>query len=710
MFKRVTLEMSLKPFKKTDTDYIKKICKELFMQWRPLIKNRKEISIMLWTADGSEIIDYTGDLDKKFEWSYFLGTANNPLLPKDEPSSSNIHHFKQLYMENPPVMTYRILKTVIDELKAEGKRQYPESTILVGETFDIGPEFAISDFKYNRHKEVCKGNGCDSFGFVDCTALLKSDNYPYAAYPDGLPENTPVGTLLGKQTNIFIKDMGFDFLWLSNGMGFSYNPWDSFGKIFDGKNFYPDKLGATKEKIVLFWKYFRDACPDVPLMTRGTNYSVGIDYATDGVPLYDIYNGNFGITPPPNSPWAALNDNIGIELLGQLTRNCEIPENDYLFRYYIHDIWWVNSPWYDRYEQSPYDIYLPMALSRIDKEGKVQSPTILSMLSIDNSFGDMPDCCANEVIPHLLKAEKNAPDEPSHIVLVYPMREYTTNDGDLLSEMYYGDTFLQDALNSGFPLSTAVSTDNFTCHPISVYKKSILVVPALINNQKATEKLKEFSENGGKIIFYGSNSALNQTENIGAKVDTNGEIEQLFKALENYGISIRFKTESEDVKLLSMALHRSDNAAIFSVYNRNTTTKTYLKTDLGAPLLTGLDTKLCDGYAEYTFGRCEHRECRAFVKQKDGVLRARECPPANRKYRRKIQITGLKDAEVFLFAEDYCKTKAAVGGFEFRNDNDMNTPQTDWEVVNDPCHGCYLHKKNVSGTIYLAMPFPDKMD
>ena len=198
---------------------------------------------------------------------------------------------------------------------------------------------------------------------------------------------------------------------------------------------------------MLFLKYFREACPDVPVHTRGTNYSVGIDYATDGVPLYDIYNGGFNITPPPNSPWAAINDDIGIEILGQLTRNCEIPENDYMFRYYLHDIWWMNSPWYDRYEENPYDIYIPMALSRIDEAGKTQSPTMMNILAIDNSFGNMPENCVNEVIPHFLKAEKNAPDEPAPLVLVYPVREYTTDKGEMLSEMYFGDGFIQKALN-----------------------------------------------------------------------------------------------------------------------------------------------------------------------------------------------------------------------------------------------------------------------
>ena len=151
MFKSVTLEMSLKPFKQTNDAYIQRVCERVFEQWHPLIKNREVISIMLWTADGSEILDYTGELDQEFEWCYFLGTANLPLIG-DLPPETSLHQRKQLYMENPPKMTYRILKKIISALKEEGKKRYPKARIRVGETFDIGPEFAISDFKYNRHK------------------------------------------------------------------------------------------------------------------------------------------------------------------------------------------------------------------------------------------------------------------------------------------------------------------------------------------------------------------------------------------------------------------------------------------------------------------------------------------------------------------------------------------------------------------------------
>ena len=709
MFRSITLEMSLKPFKQTDDAYIKKVCNQIFEHWSPLLKNREEISIMLWCADGSEILDYTGKLEQEFEWCYFLGNANLPFV-EDLPLETSLHHRKQLYMDNPPKMTYGILKRIITTIKAEGKKRFPKAEIRVGETFDVGPEFAISDFKYNRHKESCNGRGCDKLGFVDATALLNADDYPYAAYPDGLPDKTPMGTLFGKQANIFLKDMGFDFIWLSNGMGFSYEPWSETGKIFDGKDFHPEKLADTKKKVFLFWKLFRDACPDFLIETRGTNYSVGMDYASDGVPLYDIYNGGFNITPPPNSPWAALNDDVGIEVLGHLTRNCNLPGKDYMFRYYIHDIWWVNSPWYDRYEGNPYDIYIPMALSRIDENGNVQNPTLFNILSIDNSMGDMPDLCVYEPLPHILKAEKDAPDEPGPFVLVYPMREYTTSlDAGMLSEMYYGDYFLKDSINSGFPLATVVSTDNFAKHSMDVYRKSILVVPAVCGNPELMERLKEYADAGRKIIVYGSQNALSNIKFNCMKVDIAGSTGQMLDALEAFDYKIAFKTVGNSSKLPTITFHRSDNAVFINAYNRDTTVETKLKFPLGAPVINGYDTFLVDGCATYHFPRSLHGECRVFVKQRNGIVRAREMPPVNRKYRRKIMITGLDNADLYLFAESYCAKEGKLVTFEGCHDRAL-IPVENFEVVEDAEHGTYIHIANVSGDICFVMPFADRMN
>ena len=708
MFKSVTLEMSLKPFKKVDDASIQKICAGVFEQWRPLIKNRQVVSIMLWTADGSEILDYTGDLDKEFEWCYFLGTANLPFVG-ELPAETSLHERKQIYIENPPRMTYRILQKIVAAIKAEGSRQLPGVKIRVGATFDIGPEFAISDFKYRRHKECCKGQGTDGIGFVDATALLEGDDYPYAAYPQGLPQGTPMGTLLGAQSNLFLRDLGFDYLWLSNGMGFSYEPWNKTGKIYDGEKFYPERLEKTREKVFLFWKLFREACPDYPIETRGTNYSVGIDYASDGVPLYDIYNGGFQLTPPPNSPWAAINDDVGIEVLGHLTRNCNLPGEDYMFRFYIHDIWWVNTPWYDRYEGNPWDIYIPMALSRIDQNGRVQNPALFNILSIDNSFGNMPDSCVYEPLPHILKAEKDAPDEAGPLVLVYPMREYTTAmDAGLLREMYFGDSYLQNAINNGFPLATVVSSDNFLLHSTEGYQKTILVVPAASGNEELTHKLRSYAEEGGKIIVYGSREALKDIDFVCEKVDYEDSPDAILKAMGRLGYEICYKKADDSSPLPTMILHRSDNALFFDIYNRDTTVETHFKFPLGAPVINGYDTLLTDGYATYRFPRSVHGECRVFVKQENGIVRAREMAPVNRKYRRKIKITGLKNADLYLFGENDCAEQARA--LFFHGDNDVTpTDVENCQVVNDPVYGTYIHVAGISGEIYLAMPFPDRM-
>lgn len=700
MFKNITLEVSLKPFKKTTDEYIRGVCRELFCQWRQLIKNRETISIMMWSSDGSELLDYNGDLDKEFEWCCYVGTANKPLLDGDMPAETSPHHRKQFYMENPPKMTYRILKTIVDTFKEEGKKLFPNSIIRVGTTFDIGPEFAVSEFKYSRHKEICRGTGCDELGFVDATALLLGDTYSYAAYPDGIPDKTPMGTFLGAQANVFLRDMGFDYIWLSNGMGFCYEPWNNLGEIYDGEKFHADKLPKTREKVFLFWKLFRDACPDFPVETRGTNYSVAIDYAGDGVPLYDIYNGNFNITPPPNSPWAAINDDVGIEVLGQLTRNCISPGDDYMFRFYLHDIWWMNSPWYDRYESSPYDIYIPMALSRIDETGDVHCPTLFNILSVDNSRGDMPDSCANEVIPHILKAEKDAPDAPSPLVLIYPIREYTTGtDEEFLREMYFCDTFMKDAINCGFPLSTVCATDNFVKHSSDMYKQSILVVPAEMRNAEAEAKLSEYAKNGGKIIVYGSKRALSKIDYPAKKIDIYGGTENLMDALCEAGYEVKFICEDNE-KLPVMTIHRSNNAMMFSVYNRDTTLETRLKFPLGAPVLNGFSTKIKDGYASYHFGKSVHTECRAFVKQKSGTVRSKEQSPANMKYRRRIELSGLEDATVCLFCEDYCKENCIVTKY---GPDCTPIPLDGWKVINDSENGTYLYAEHVNGTVALCM-------
>lgn len=701
MFHNITLEISLKPFKQTEDAYIRAVCQQVFEQWRPLLKGRKSVSIMLWVGDGSEILDYSGSPEDRFEWARFIGTANLPYREENQPPETSLHERKQDYMPNAPVMTYRILKKIISCFKEEGKKALPNTVIRVGETFDIGPEFAISDFKYARHREICVSSShVDRFGFIDATGILHGDDHHYAAYPNGIPEGTPFGTFLGKQSEIFLRDMGFDFLWLSNGLGFSADPWKKTGKIFDGQTYYPEKLSETSEKVFSFWQLFRKEC-SFPLETRGTNNSVGIDYASDGVPLYDIYQADLGITAPPNSPWAALNDNFGLELMGHMTRICHLPSERFPFRYYIHDPWWVNSPWYDRYDACPHDIYLPMAISRIDEAGKVCSANSLNILSIDNSYGTMPDSCVNEPLPHLLKAEKDVSDEAAPLVWVYPMKEYTTSkDASQLREMNLGDQYICDAINDGLPLCCVVATDLFSGHDTKLYQKSLLISP-VPEDGKVLEKLKACAKEGIGVLMYGTRQKLDSVDHFAdlVKLDVEQSASHLREALADFGYQITFHKKDPNAKPPTMTIARHDNAWLISAYSANTMTDTGLAMPLGAPVLCGMEAEMKDGMAFYRFGRMEHRECRVLVKQAEGIISCREAPPVSARYRRAIHITGLKDATLYLFSEKNCECSATMV------DTLSTTPVADTRFVQvqDQRYGACLKGEHISGNIFFLI-------
>ena len=545
----------------------------------------------------------------------------------------------------------------------------------------------------------------DGMGFVDCTAELRKDHRKYAAYPEGIPAGEPIGLFLGKQCSCFLRDMEMDFVWLSNGFGFSADPWKLQGKIFDGEKFYPEKLLAARERVISFWKNFRQGCSAYPVQVRGTNNSVGIDYASDAVPLYDIYTGGFGITPPPNSPWAAINDNYGLEIMGHMTRICQLPGEDFLFRFYIHDPWWCNSPWYDRYGGEPHDIYIPMAVSRINRRGQVETAQTLNLLSIDNSFGDMPDCCVNEPIPHLMKAKKDAGDAPAPLVWVYPMREYTTTlVPDTLKEMYYGDKFICDAINSSLPLNCVVSTDDFLETDLALYQRSVLLSP-IPENGAVRARLAEFIQSGGRLIFYGSGKMLASVGDMGAVcVDIAQKPETLRQAIAQFGYVIDFFQYLPGKKTTAMSWARSNNGLWLSAYNQTTALDIFLRFPQGAPIFIGADAIMENGIARYRFGRCEHMECRIFVDQKAGVVGSREVAPVNKKYRRKILVTGLNDATVYYYPESYCR-EAAIAGPAVGDD----TPIVDarFSLVNDPVLGTCYKGEHITGDLYFYMPFSE---
>ncbi len=168
--------------------------------------------------------------------------------------------------------------------------------VTVGATFDPGPEFAKSPFKFEKHPEILKGY------WVDCSATLNGDTEVYAGFPNGIPHGTSVGTFLGRQSQRFLTDLGFDYIWFSNGFGFSATAWNVTGALFDGEAFHTEKAAGIRDEILSFWKAFRKECPSFRIECRGSNLSTGADLSASASPIGDIYDGGFNMVAPPIRP------------------------------------------------------------------------------------------------------------------------------------------------------------------------------------------------------------------------------------------------------------------------------------------------------------------------------------------------------------------------------------------------------------------------
>ena len=507
-WEKLDLEVSLKPFQDRSAGGYERVAEQIFRQWKPLIDESERVSVMFWAADGSEILDYNGRMEDAFEWAKWIGVANphsnSSGLP---PEQQNIHERPRPYRAGDlPDWTYGDFRQLLGILRRVFRRQFGRE-LRIGATFDPGPEFAVSSFKYERHPEICRGFCLGGKTFVCCYTKLHADDRAYAAYPDGIPEGEPFGRFLGRQCRRYLSDMGFDYIWLSNGFGFGMETWGATGAIFDGCDFAPEKAEEVRRAMHDFWRDFRRECPEFPIETRGTNLSTGMDLTSDATPLREIYREVPDLEIPPNSPWAALDGDFGMELAGWMSHAAELPPGKgFPFRYYIHDIWFMNSPWLDRYGRSPHDIYLPMAVARLNGSGEAELPNALHLLSIDDSYGRMPDQVPQEVIPHLADARRTAPDQAGPLVWVYPFDEYhdLVYAGERLEEIFAGDYLIRGALNCGLPLNTVISPGNFVSAPEKALAGRVLVAPTTVTvNAAAAAKLERFLAAGGRVLFYG---------------------------------------------------------------------------------------------------------------------------------------------------------------------------------------------------------------
>lgn len=503
---RVTLEMSLKPFLSMEPEAIRAVCRTALNQWYPLCKSADSASVLLWVADGSEILEWSGNMAQRIEWARFIGFCNSEYDIYAHSHETRSERVAKPYVHSPVEITYGDLRLIVATLNDVAKSELGLD-FSVGATFDPGPEFAPSPFKYDRHSEIIGGGRASavgaSFPMVDAAAVLHADESTYAAFPAGIDEATSFGTFLGRQAREFLEALGFDYLWLSNGFGFSHFAWSCLGVNFNGHEFGISSADEAATRALSYWRDFSAACPGCSIEVRGTNFSMAMDLADDLVPYRDIYDGGYLRTPPPNSPWGPLNNDYGLEIIGYMSRVAVLPGETYPFRFYPNDPWFWQNPWWDRYDREPFDVYCPLSVSRVRSDGAIQPPGIVEFLTIDTEHGVLDERCPLEVIPHIRRAVEDAPDQPGLLTWVYPFDEYHEIVAVQPEVVFFGDWFMRAAVNAGLPLNTVVSTREVGGASASgVLSDSVLICPTAIG-ANAAEAVSNHLERGGRALFYG---------------------------------------------------------------------------------------------------------------------------------------------------------------------------------------------------------------
>ncbi len=513
VLERATLETSLKPFHPADRDSWEQTARALFEQWTPLLRTARTCSVLLWVSDGSEILDWAGDLDDELEWARYIGFCNTGAGPYGEPKEPG--RVAVPYRDGPATLRYADVAELVAILRRVGTELGRPTE--VGATFDPGPEFAPSSFKYERHPEVVARGEEIGIGpiiqMVRHFSTLHADERRYAAFPDGIVEGTSFGEFLGRQAQHYVDALGFDYLWLSNGFGFSSYAWSELGETFDGARFRSERVGELRDRALGFWADLH-AHLRVPVEVRGTNQTAGIDIGADAVPALEIYERGHVASPPPNSPWGPLNEDFGIELAGFMSRIAHLPRGSagYRFRFYANDPWFWQQPWWDFYDRQPFDIDLPLAVSRLDQDGTVHGAREVNVLTVDTAHGVLDERCGREVGGYVARALEARPDAAGPLVWVYPFREYheaMAADPSSIARPHAEDWALTAAINAGLPLNTVVSTDALPgAHAAGALASRVLVVPAGALADHVVEVLDSHARAGGTVVVHGSTAGL----------------------------------------------------------------------------------------------------------------------------------------------------------------------------------------------------------
>ena len=188
--------------------------------WKGVIVNAGWLvdHVMAWNSNLDERIPFPSGLvkDKFFtDTSPLLGTEAERKLQWKERFDSRADHDGESY----PDWTYGQFGRVAEALRSIGSAEFGIHGVRVG-TFVIGWN-SIYHCEFSqwseRHPEAFfKGPWVDQL--LNVPALLTADPTPYAAYPEGIVDGTPLTEFFGRQWGALSRDLRLDAIVLRDSM------------------------------------------------------------------------------------------------------------------------------------------------------------------------------------------------------------------------------------------------------------------------------------------------------------------------------------------------------------------------------------------------------------------------------------------------------------------------------------------------------------
>lgn len=270
-----------------------------------------------WLVD--HVLSWGGDLDADIPFpdglvkdrffsdtSPLLGTTEERMEQWRRRFDERSEHDTDTY----PAWTYRELAGVAAALRTVAREQFGIDDVRVG-TFVIGwnsiYQCEFSEWSQRHPEAFFKGPWVDQL--LNVPALLTADPGPYAAFPAGFAEGTPLTQVFGRQWGALSHDLGLDAIVLRDSM-IGQGIYERVGPWGSTASPDPAEVRRWSDATADLLRQTKSAAPDTLVIGYSNAASAVADWRVNGVDLERIAHEGF-LDAWIDQTWAGAWNEVG---------------------------------------------------------------------------------------------------------------------------------------------------------------------------------------------------------------------------------------------------------------------------------------------------------------------------------------------------------------------------------------------------------------